>query len=384
MTTDGHAAPARSDRAGAYRTALRLDLGLAAALAVVGVIGTVGTNAISDADRPVDALAIALMIVNAAAVAFRRLSPLGTLAGVAIVTATFLVLGYPFGPIFFPFFVAVYTVAAHRPLATSVPAALATVAVLLVHLFTHPAALPGLTGVVPASAWVVVPFAIGVTARLTREARQRERAEAIRQRVYEERLRIAQEVHDVVGHGLAAIKMQADVALHVLPRKPEQAERALAEISRTSTEALGEVRATLAVVRQADGDRSPTAGLGRLDELRNRMADSGLRVDIETTGAPRTLSPAIDLAGYRVVQESLTNALRHGERKIASVRIAYQPDAVVIAVSNPAAGAAAERSGFGIDGMDERVTALGGEFSAGPTGDGRFEVRASIPTGGTR
>jgi signal transduction histidine kinase len=357
------------------------DLLLTGAVTVVGVIGTIATDRMTAVDRPVDALAIALVLVSALSTAFRRRWSLPVLAVVAALTSTFLLLGYPYGPIFFPFVVAVYTVAAHRPLATAVPAALAVVPLLLAHLFTHEAAIPGVLGVVPGTAWVVVPFAIGVTVQLTREARRREQAEAVRERVYDERLRIAQEVHDVVGHGLAAIKMQADVALHLLAKKPAQAEESLTAISRTATEALDEVRATLAVVRQPEGDRTPTPGLARLDDLTQRMTDAGVRVDLDTVGTPRPLPAAVDLAGYRVVQESLTNVLRHGERKIATVHVAYQTDAVQIAVVNPAVSAAPNGGGFGIRGMEERVTALGGEFSAGPTGDGRFEVRASIPTG---
>lgn len=360
----------------------RSDLVLAGALAVVGVIGTAGTDGLSGVDTRLDALAFALVVAGAAATAFRRRLPLGTLAVVALLTSTYLVLSYPYGPIFFPFFVAVYTAAAHRPPATAAPVALGALAVLLTHLFTDEAAFAGFAGVVPASAWVVVPFAIGVAVRLTREARAREQAEAVRQRVYDERLRIAQEVHDVVGHGLAAIKMQADVALHVLAKQPEQAERALTAISRTSTEALEEVRATLGVVRQA-ADRTPPPGLARLDDLRQRMTDAGVRVHIDTAGTPRELPAAVELAGYRVVQESLTNVLRHGERKIADVRLGYDAGAIEITISNPATDVPGERSGYGISGMAERVTALGGEFSAGPTGDGRFEVRASIPIGGS-
>lgn len=363
----------------------KVDLALAGALTVVCLIGTIATDQLTAVDQRVDALAIAVVVVSALTTAFRRRWPLPVLAVVAAITATFLTLEYPYGPVFFPFVVAVYTVAAYRPLGVAVPAAAVVLPALLVHLFTHAGAIPGVLGVVPATAWVVVPFAVGVTVRLTREQRQREREEAVRQRVYDERLRIAQEVHDVVGHGLAAIKMQADVALHLLGKKQELGSlpaQALEAISRTSTEALDEVRATLAVVRQQpEADRTPTPALGRLDELRQRMTEAGVQVDVDTTGTPRELPPAVELAGYRVVQESLTNVLRHGQNKIAAVRVAYQNDAVSIAVSNPAPDDARAGGGFGIKGMAERVEALGGEFSAGPTGDGRFEVRASIPTG---
>ncbi|WP_307849793.1 sensor histidine kinase [Qaidamihabitans albus] len=362
----------------------RHDLLLAGVLGVVGVVGTVATDSIVGVDRRVDTLAIALVVAGVVAVAFRRRWPLATLALVTVLTATYLALGYPYGPVFFPFVVAVYTVASRRPLTTSVPPAFAALVALLVHLFTHEAAIDGFAGLGPATAWVAVPFSIGITVRLTRDARQREQAEAVRERVYDERLRIAQEVHDVVGHGLAAIKMQAEVALHLLAKKPEQAEHALTEISRTSTEALDEVRATLAVVRQQqDAARTPIPGLVRINDLTQRMTEAGLQVDVDTTGTPRDLPPAVELAGYRIVQESLTNVLRHGARKIATVRVGYDTGAVLIEVSNPSPGRLGniERTGFGITGMTERVTALGGEFSAGPTGDGRFQVRASIPIG---
>ncbi|MGH3433757.1 MAG: sensor histidine kinase [Thermocrispum sp.] len=368
------------------------DLVLAGALVVIGTVGTIGTDQITAVDTPVDALAIGMMLLSAATTALRRRWPLPVLAVVTAITATFLALGYPYGPIWGPFVVAVYTVAAYRPLATSVPAAVACVPAVLIHLFTHNAAIPGLLGVIPGTAWVVLPFAIGVTVRLTREARERAQAESVRDRVYDERLRIAQEVHDVVGHGLAAIKMQADVALHLLAKKPEQAQESLAAISRTATEALDEVRGTLVIVRQQDTDRAPTPGLNRLEDLRQRMSQAGMQVDMVTTGTPRALPDAVDLAGYRVVQESLTNVLRHAARKTASVRVAYDAGAVIIAVSNPdssngsagSAGSAPGAGGFGIQGMAERVGALGGEFSAGPTDDGRFEVRASLPTGEQR
>lgn len=217
-------------------------------------------------------------------------------------------------------------------------------------------------------------------ARLTRRAREAAQAELVRERVDEERLRIAQDVHDVVGHGLAAIKMQADIALHLLARRPEQAEQALTRISRTSSEALDEVRATLATIRgTAPGAGcAPTLGLHLVDTLRERMTEAGMEVDVETRGAPREFDPAAELAAYRIVQESLTNALRHGAHKLARVYIGYDADAVALEITNPASGVD-HPDGFGIPGMAERATMLGGEFTARRTADGHFAVRASIP-----
>ncbi|RNL86054.1 sensor histidine kinase [Halostreptopolyspora alba] len=360
------------------------DAAIALLLAVVGVLGTIATDDFSEADRPVDLWAFAMVLAAALSLVVRRSWPLATLAVAAGAVGGFLLAGYPYGPVFLPFFVAVYTMARYRPLGWAVPASLIAFAVLLPHLFTHPDALPGMLGLVPATAWVVVPFSIGVTVRTVWEAARRERAAEIRRRVYDERLRISQEVHDVVGHGLAAIKMQADVALHLLERKPEQAERALTAISRTSTEALDEVRTTLETIRGAGSDPEQAAvpGLDQLSELRDRMSQSGVEISLEVTGTPRGLPTSVDLAAYRVVQESLTNVLRHTDAGTATVGVHYDPGTVSVLVSNPAPETSPRGEGLGISGMRERVNAQGGTLSAGPTRDGRFEVRATIPIGG--
>jgi signal transduction histidine kinase len=352
------------------------DLVLAVALAVLAAGVAAVSDGVSSVDRRVDAPALVLAAVAGLMLAVRRRYPLLTLAVVTAACTTYLLLGYPYGPILFAYFVAVYTVARYLPWPRSVPAALVAMLVLLTHLIANNAAFGGFVGLLPGSAWAIVPFALGVIVRVQREATARARAEEVRRHAYDERLRVAQEVHDVVGHGLAAIKMQAEIALHLLADKPEQAETALIAISRTSTEALDEVRSTLALVGDS---RAPAPGLARIDELCGRMAESGLRVDLSTAGAPRTLPVAVDLAGYRVVQESLTNVLRHGAGNTATVRISWEDDGVLIVVANPLDGAGAVAEGLGIPGMRRRVTSLGGTFGAGPTGDGRFAVRARIP-----
>jgi signal transduction histidine kinase len=255
---------------------------------------------------------------------------------------------------------------------------------MLIPLLVHGHRL-GLFGFIDVSAWVIVPFSMGFALRLRRETAVRARAEAIRQSVDGERLRVAQEVHDIVGHGLAAIKMQADVALHVLARKPDQAEVALEAISRTSSQALDELRATLAVVRQTgtDAERSPVPSLSRLGELRRRMAEAGVRVELETFGEPLAALPVqVDLTGYRIIQESLTNVLRHSGAGQATVSIRHLAGSVHITVSSPLTGYPTGEGGFGIPGMRERVLALGGEFTAGPSPHHSFDVRARLPTGG--
>jgi signal transduction histidine kinase len=198
---------------------------------------------------------------------------------------------------------------------------------------------------------------------------------------------VLQEVHDIVGHGLAAIKVQADVALHLLTDRPEQAQVALDAISRTSGAALNELRATLAVVRRTgDGATVSSApGLARLEELRDRMNEAGLRVRLDIAGEARALPAAVDMTGYRIVQESLTNVLRHSTADHATVTVRYETDALVLTVSNPLDPphtASGSGSGLGIPGMRKRTLAVGGEFSAGPVADGGsqiFRVRARLP-----
>jgi signal transduction histidine kinase len=360
------------------------DITLAAALTLVGIVGTTFAGSPSRAEVPIDARGYALVMTAAMVLAVRRRWSLGVLAVVTVCTSVYLILGYAYGPILLSFMIAVYTAARHAPLDRAVPYSLVAIMMMLIPLLIHSHRL-GFFGVVDVSAWVIVPFSIGFPLRLRRETAVRARTEAIRQSVDDERLRVAQEVHDIVGHGLAAIKMQADVALHVLARKPDQAEVALEAISRTSSQALDELRATLAVVRRTgtDAERSPVPSLARLDELRRRMAEAGVYVRLEHSGARLAVLPvAVDLAGYRIIQESLTNVLRHSGAGQAMVRIRYEAGSVLITVSNPVTEYSPGEGGFGIPGMRERVLALGGEFAAGPSPHDGFEVRARLPTGG--
>jgi signal transduction histidine kinase len=356
------------------------DLALAGVLAAAGVAGSVLAGAVARPPAPPGAPGYALVVAAALALAVRRRRPLVTLLAVALCTSTYLIMGYVYGPILVVFMLAVYSAARHAQPRRAVWYAAAALALMLIHLLTSDRGLGGL-GVVPVAAWVVVPAAIGYGLRLRQETAHRMRAEVIRQRVDDERLRVAQEVHDIVGHGLAAIKMQADVALHVMARKPAQAQVALEAISRTSSQALDELRATLAAVRTDDDGRAPAAGLGRLDDLRQRMAEAGVRVRLHTSGERAARIPAaVDLAGYRIVQESLTNVLRHSRCGQADVTVRYEAAGVAITVANPVTDAAPAGTGSGIAGMRARVEALGGEFAAGPVARG-FEVHARLPTG---
>jgi signal transduction histidine kinase len=238
-------------------------------------------------------------------------------------------------------------------------------------------------------ALLLVPLWVGVVAR----ARRGRTAEEARRRADDERLRVARELHDVVSHSIAMINFRAGVALHVLDRRPEQTREALAAIRQASAGAMQELRATVGVLRQpAGGERSQAAvpSLAQLDELVAGVARGGPPVRVVVDGAPAELPPAVDLAAYRVVQESLTNVVRHAGPATATVRVAYRAADVVVEVSDDGGSAPAplwgspgpsgpDGGGHGIAGMRERVAALGGELRAGPRPQGGFQVWARLP-----
>jgi signal transduction histidine kinase len=210
------------------------------------------------------------------------------------------------------------------------------------------------------------------------------------QAAYQERLRIAREVHDVVGHGLTVINLQAVAALDGLDTCPDQAEVALEAIRTISKNALEELRAALAVLRQPEGGSSPrpVAGLDQLGALVGEMGAGGLEVELEVSGERPAVSRAVGQAAYRIVQESLTNVLRHAGPGVATVRVRYEPDAVVLEIADEGRGRGANghgghggggHGGHGISGMRERAAALGGTLEAGPHGEGGFRVRARLP-----
>lgn len=276
---------------------------LALALTALGIAGTAGSlHSYGQPTRLPQWVAYVLAVIAAVALTARRIWPVSTLAVVTVATSGYLGSGYPYGPILLSLLVAAYTVARYVPIRRAATAAAVAVVFLVAHiLYSRPA--PGVWAAVPGSAWVIVPFAVGLAVGLHRETVVRTRAQTARSYADQERLRVAQEVHDVVGHGLSAITMQAEIALHLLDRQPEQAGPALSAISRTSREALDDLRVTLGLVRQGidDDARAPLPGLVRLDDLVNRMSDSGVPVRVHTAGPPRPLPSAADLTAYRVV-----------------------------------------------------------------------------------
>jgi len=218
---------------------------------------------------------------------------------------------------------------------------------------------------------------------------ERERDAAARIAVAEERVRIARELHDTVAHSMATITVQAGSALHLLDGGDTNLRRALTAIRATSKEALGEMRATLGQLRTAaSGDpQTLTGGLDRLPALRDAVTAAGAPVTIEIEGEQRPLPPAVDQAAYRILQESLTNVLRHaGPAARATVSLRYGPASLAIRVTDDGGrdgestgGSPPAGGGHGLTGMAERAAAVGGEVSAGPRAGGGFEVVARLP-----
>ena len=222
-----------------------------------------------------------------------------------------------------------------------------------------------------------------VRERLRRAAEDRDREAA--RRVQEERLRIAREMHDVLAHTIAAVNVQAGVAADVIDEEPEKARASLRTIRRQIRDAMSELQAALGVLREgaSEAPRAPAPGLADLDGLVEIATRAGVRAEVSVAGAARPLPAAVDLAAYRIVQESLTNVVRHAHATTVSVNIRYRADAIVLEVRDDgrtnASGAAAKHDGHGLIGMRERASAVGGTLHAGAAPGGGFRVHAELP-----
>jgi signal transduction histidine kinase len=241
--------------------------------------------------------------------------------------------------------------------------------------------------VVPVLA-VVATIGQVVRVRRAQKAMQEENREhEARLRVHSERLRIARDLHDAVGHQVALISVQAGAMGYLLDTDLDKARESLAHIQRASEAALEELRLTVGLLRQP-GDSEPTepaSGLGRLEELIGSFAATGLNVTCHVTGEARPLPEAVDLTAYRVIQESLTNTAKHAAGASASVRLAFRQGVLALAVEDDGPGVSGNgqadngHGGHGLIGMRERAAAVGGWVSVGPRGGGGFQVRAELP-----
>jgi signal transduction histidine kinase len=364
------------------------EIGAALAVALTIVLVTGQVTALQDRARPLDPGSIALIMVATLALAWRRCSPVIALAVVVALVASYLLMGYPYGPIQLCMVIAMFEVARLRGLRTSLLACVAAVAITATAILFRalvradaPALLLALW-----SSWLVVPWSLGALVRVRTAAAQRARQDLAARVALEERLRVAREVHDVAGHGLAAVAMQAGVALLVLDEQPEQVKKSLEAIQSTSVKALADLRTTLDAFHsraRADADNQAASGA---DGLRNvaalvdnvRAAGLPVRLSLEDVTAPA----AIDRIAYRVVQEALTNVLRHAGPTTAEVRVHRELDWLVVEVLDRGVGADLVQSGLGLTGMRNRVTAVGGELTVQTRVDEGFRVCARLPLAG--
>ncbi len=361
------------------------DVAVAVVVGVTLLLGTAGA-ALDQVPprRALDVTARVILVLAAVAILLWRRWPDVFLAGEVVLASVYLARGYPNGPVLIVVAVAAYVFASRRgiwvTLEGAVPAALALVVADLVGYVQT--GLSGRAGAVAQAGWVVVPAVFGGLVRETRAARARAGDEAAGRRVEQERLRMEREVHDVVGHGLSVISLQAGVALHVLSRRPDHARSALEAIQATSREALDELRVSLAA-GPVEGLSSSLTGLARLETVVGQVRLAGLDVEIDTVGVVRSLAPDVDQTALRVVQESLTNVLRHAGPATARVELDYQPECLAISVGDKGpvgpGGDKPVAAGRGLAGLRQRTVNLGGSFEAGYAPGGGWRVCAVLP-----
>jgi signal transduction histidine kinase len=232
---------------------------------------------------------------------------------------------------------------------------------------------------------LAITLALGRTGRLRvdlAEARAQTAEEAARRRSTEERLRIARELHDIIGHSLGTIAVQAGVGRHLMAKEPEKAAEALDSIARVSRSSLDEVRGVVAALREDEADYHPTPGLADLPDLVETIRSTGLTVELTLPSDLEAIPRKTGAAVYRIAREALTNVVRHAHASGASVQVVHHNGRVEIAVRDDGSGVGGEeeiRPGHGISGMRERAEALGGRLTADAPTEGGFLVAASLP-----
>ena len=379
---------------------LLLDLPLAVLLATAAVavpITAQDGDIAGEMTRPNSPAAWLLIIGAAWAVPFRRLFPLAALAVGTALQLTVWTVGYP--DTFVAMAVLLYSAAAHgradRRIWVWAAAAILSlytgIGVLVDDVPAYVLPLIGLFGAASTAVGSAIAarqaYAEAAEARALELERSRQ---ADRERALaEERGRIARELHDVVAHGLSVIVVQAAAARRILERDPDGAATALGQIESTGRNALGEMRQVLSAIRtEPEESWRPTRGLADLDALVTELEHTGLAVSVHQsepeTGGVEPLPATIDVTAYRIVQESLTNVLKHGgDGATARVEIVRAPATLDLRISDNGRGAlAADGGGHGLQGMQERVEVFGGRFQAGPRLGGGYTVEASLPVDG--
>ncbi|MFE9426860.1 sensor histidine kinase [Kitasatospora sp. NPDC006697] len=351
--------------------------------------------------RPFDGWAVLLGLACSLPLAVRRRWPRAVLLVTGTGLACYTGAGYQSGPNLWGPLLACYTVASRCSGGAGATATAFTGALWFasgLESRVGPLIAAGQAGLGPGIAWRFGTRTRAIRARnaeldrLTRRLAQEQAARA-RHAVTEERLRIARELHDVLANHMSVIAVQAGLAHYLLPREPETAAAAIDTIADTSRESLRELRALLGMLRigqDESGDPADPAeparvpGLDRLPELADRMRSAGLDVRLSSTGPPHRLAPGVDLAAFRLVQEALTNVLKHaGKAATATVALHYGEGGLTGRITDDGPGppgpGRVEGSGHGLIGMRERVGLYGGTLHTGPLPGGGYEVRFTLP-----
>jgi signal transduction histidine kinase len=350
---------------------------------LLGAAVLAGSALVADVQSggPLGAATVVAVLAAAGALSWHRVAPVVSTVAVVVIVSAYVLAGQPYGPILILVVSACFAVARHRCVriaGPTCPTCAASAVALAAALWTqldasHLQATAAILLAWPA-VFVVVPALAGALARTRAEAAARERAELVARGAYEERLRVAREVHDIAGHGFAVVAMQAGVALTVFDEEPRQARVSLEAIRTSSEHALRELQAVLDTL-YAD---APAAR--DVPDLVKRVRASGQPVELIVTGSPGVLDQQVSATVYRLAQEALTNVLRHAGPATAEVVISYGEDEVLVAVRDNGAGSGQRAgSGRGLCGLRERVEQLHGTFAAADRPTGGYEVTATIP-----
>ena len=353
-----------------------------AAVAIASV--TIVAHQHDDPHEHAPALAIVLLLVEHLALVARRRHPVAVWLVTGIAACVYGMAPYVDPPLPFGALIGVYTVAAYTPRRTAVRVAVVTALFITGSLASRwaDASLGDwfTAFVTVGSAWLLGAYTVELRDRAAKGARQA---------AADERLRIARELHDIAAHQVSVIAIQAEAGQALLPHQPERAATVLATIGDAARDALTELRRLLGVLRDADRDAAaatvtatmePQPGLDHLDDLVARVRDAGVAVDltIEGTRDP-PLPDGVDLSAYRIVQEALTNVLKHAGTARAEVVVRYLPQQLDLEICDDGRGATRTNGGHGLVGMRERVDLLGGELTAGNRPGGGFAVSARLP-----
>ncbi|MGW0581771.1 sensor histidine kinase [Streptomyces sp. NPDC002920] len=347
-----------------------------------------------EATAPTIALAA---VACGALLLWQRTRPRAVVAVTTGCVAGAVALGHLITPLLLgPLLLALYRLAVSHSRRTTRRCYLAALAVILpTALILDPIDHPWPMKTISPAIWLLFPVVTGSLVRLQSryleavqaraEYAERGREEEARHRVVEERVRIARELHDIVTHHLALANAQAGTAAHLARTHPDQVQRLLTDLSGTTSVALRELKTTLDLLRQADDGEAPLApspGLGQLSELTETCASAGLDVQVALEGAPRALTPGVDLTAYRIVQEALANVTKHAGARTAQVRLKFGRDRLTITVTDDGTAVpsgASDGRGFGLIGMRERARSLGGALQAGHRPEGGFQVTTRLP-----